>query len=355
MEKPVNETDSLPRIQVRDMFMLLRLFERTDQTTLENFRLRLCTDRKSQRRGDYLFSTARDTASELQKLGVLKGGPFPKDSRDYVRMCNNALSITKSGRALLSLFAADRGAAYDDLFGRMYAAHRHLRDYAAILSTRPVFVPVLTSVKDHISPAYTNAVALADDLSRGDFRVEEMLASLTQRLKRALSDSERKEIEDGARSLVVETRLSAASEDATEFAKKVIDKLNFIVVPAVLREAGLNCDYRTHRAAWSIGQEFLVWCATTSHPDHQGTLVFGTRDVGGFQKWIAAGCTALQVALRRPRGRLPAPSLGRLYSAPKSRGGHLCSGLAAAGRILFREFLSALGIQYSLCSAIRSR
>ena len=158
----------------------------------------------------------------------------------------------------------------------MYAAHRHLRDYAGILSTRPVFAPVLTSVKDHISPAYTNAVALADDLSRGDFRVEEMLASLTQRLKRALSDSERQEIEDGARSLVGETRLSAASEDATEFAKKVIDKLNFIVVPAVLREAGLNCDYRTHRAAWSIGQEFLVWCATTSHPDHQGTLVFRT-------------------------------------------------------------------------------
>src|SRR4029077_18455122 len=145
------------------------------------------------------------TASELQKLGVLKGGPFPKDSRDYVRMCNNALSITKSGRALLSLFAADRGAAYDDLFGRMYAAHRHLRDYADVLSTRPVFAPVLTSVKDHISLAYTNAVALADDLSRGDFRVEEMLASLTQRLKRALSDSERKEIEEGARSLVVET------------------------------------------------------------------------------------------------------------------------------------------------------
>jgi len=47
MDKPVNETDSLPRIQVRDMFMLLRLFEPTDQTTLENFRLRLCTDRKS--------------------------------------------------------------------------------------------------------------------------------------------------------------------------------------------------------------------------------------------------------------------------------------------------------------------
>jgi len=63
MEKPVNETDSLPRIQVRDMFMLLRLFDGTDETTLENCRLRLCTDRKGQRRGDYL-----SPLREIQRL-----------------------------------------------------------------------------------------------------------------------------------------------------------------------------------------------------------------------------------------------------------------------------------------------
>src|SRR5580698_2515196 len=113
MDKPANETDSLPRIQGPDMFMLLRLFDGTDETTLENFRLRLCTDRQRQRRGDYLFSTARDTASELQRLGLLEGGPFPKDGRDYARMRDNKLRITKQGRDLVGLFSANRGAAYD--------------------------------------------------------------------------------------------------------------------------------------------------------------------------------------------------------------------------------------------------
>jgi hypothetical protein len=279
MDKPANETDSLPRIQVRDMFMLLRLFDGTDETTLENFRLRLCTDRQTQRRGDYLFSTARDTAAEIQRLGLLEGGPFPKDGRDYARMRNNALRITKQGRDLMRVFSADRGTAYDKLFALMYAAHRHLRDYVAVLAARHVFAPILTSMKDHISPAYANAVALAEDLSRGEFRMDDMIAGLTQRLKRPLSEGEVKEIGEGVRALMAETRLSAASEDATEFAKKVIEKLNSLVVPAVLREAGLHCDFRTHRAAWSIGQEFLAWCATTSHLEYPGTLVFRTATI----------------------------------------------------------------------------
>ena len=108
MDKPTSEaTDSLPRIQVRDMFMLLRLFETRDETTLENFRLRLCTDREAQRRGDYLFSTARDTASELQRLGLLaRAVRSPKDSRDYARMRDNALRVTKAGRVLLERFGS---------------------------------------------------------------------------------------------------------------------------------------------------------------------------------------------------------------------------------------------------------
>src|SRR2546426_11686624 len=100
MEKQTNETDSLPRVQVRDMFMTLRLLDAAHETTLENVRLRLCTDRKGKRRGDYLFSTARDTASELQRLGLLEAGPFPKDSRDYAKMRDNELEIPDQGSRL---------------------------------------------------------------------------------------------------------------------------------------------------------------------------------------------------------------------------------------------------------------
>src|SRR2546430_14970920 len=123
MEKPTTEPDSLPRVQVRDMFMILRLLQGAHETTLKNARLRLCTDRKGKRRGDYLFSTARDTASELQRLGMLEGGPFPKDSRDYAKMKDNALEITDQGSSLAKQFEAERAGAYDELFVKMYQAH----------------------------------------------------------------------------------------------------------------------------------------------------------------------------------------------------------------------------------------
>src|ERR1043165_4992538 len=160
MEKPTNETDSLPRVQVRDLFMILRLLAASHETTLENVRLRLCTDRKGQRRGDYLFSTARDTARELQRLRLLEAGPCPKDGRDYAKMKDNELEITEEGSRLAGKFEADRASAYDELFAKMYQAHRHLREYARVLSEGHLFAPVLTSVKDHISGAYSEAASL---------------------------------------------------------------------------------------------------------------------------------------------------------------------------------------------------
>jgi len=291
MEKQTNETESLPRVQVRDMFMVLRLLEGAEETTVENVRLRLCTDRKAQRRGDFLFSTARDTASELQRLGLLEGGPFPKDSRDYAKMKDNTLTITSEGRSLAAKFGAVRATAYDDLFGKMYYAHRHLRDYARVLSERSLFAPVFTSVKDHISAAYSEAAALAEDIANGGFRGEDMLAALERRLKRALTADERKEIETGIKALITETQMSAAADDTTAFAKKLLQKANDLVIPVLLTGLGLDCDFRTHRVAWALGQEFLVWCPTTSHPEFEGTVVFRTARLqlsedGGHVKHI---------------------------------------------------------------------
>jgi hypothetical protein len=283
MEKQTNETDSLPRVQVRDLFMILRLLAASHETTLENVRLRLCTDREGQRRGDYLFSTARDTASELQRLGLLEGGPFPKDSRDYAKMKDNELEITEEGSRLADKFESDRAAAYDELFGKMYQAHRHLREYTRVLSDGHLFAPVLTSVKDHISGAYSEAASLAQEIANGDLRIEDMMAVLETRIKRQLTKNEKTEIEGGARSVISETQMSATTDDPTAFAKKLLQKINDLVIPVLLRDRGLDCDFRTHRVAWSLGQEFLIWCPTTSHPEFDGTVVFPTASLGVSQ------------------------------------------------------------------------
>jgi hypothetical protein len=310
MEKPTTETDSLPRVQVRDMLIILRLLEGPRESTLENVRLRLCTDRKGQRRGDYLFSTARDTVSELQRLGLLEGGPFPKDSRDYPKLKDKPINVTREGHELALKFSSDRAAAYDDLFAKMYQAHRHLREYARVLSERPLFAPVLTSVKDHISTAYAEASALAEEISNGEFRGDDMIESLQRRLKRPLSGAEQKEIQQGTKHLITDTRMSATSDEPTVFAKKLLQKVNDLVIPAVLRECGLDLDFRTHRAAWSLGEEFLVWSSTTWHPEYSGSLVFPTATLD-----VSKDRSKLERVIFRRAADLESSFLPRLFNA----------------------------------------
>ena len=49
------------------------MFDQNPETTLENIRLRICVDRKKQRRGTFLWSAARDTTTELVRLGLIEG------------------------------------------------------------------------------------------------------------------------------------------------------------------------------------------------------------------------------------------------------------------------------------------
>jgi hypothetical protein len=85
MKKP--ETDSIPRVTVRDLFMVLQVFDRTPETMLENIRLRICVDRKKQRRGSFLWSAARDTSAELVRLGLLEGACHAKNAQQYEISC----------------------------------------------------------------------------------------------------------------------------------------------------------------------------------------------------------------------------------------------------------------------------
>jgi len=266
--------DSIPRVSVRDLFIALRLFENEASITLEHLRLRFCLDRNAKRKGDYLFATAVIVAGELQKLGFIQSGALPKaTSKSHEAAKGKVIKVTECGRELLQLFIKDKTTAFDKLFARMYAAHRNLQTFVAVILERNLIAPIATSVKDHIGAAYGSAAALADAVADGELDVDETLRLLTQRMGRPLSEEERAEIKAGIEKLVKDSSLSAMNEDGAEFAKNFLARLNGVVVPAVFRSDGLPFDYRSHRTIWSLGEEFKLWGTITSHPDHSGTVV----------------------------------------------------------------------------------
>ena len=134
----------------------------------------------------------------------------------------------------------------------------------------------MTSFKDHVAPDYASAVTLKDEVMANKFRTSSLLDCIEKRLHRRLGDDERGTIKTGIDDMLSQAPGSGMAEDATTFAKTVLSRLNDIVIPAVLGGKGLGFDFRTHRAIWSLGNEFLVWCATTSHPSYDGVVIFRT-------------------------------------------------------------------------------
>jgi hypothetical protein len=272
--------DSIPRVSVRDLFIALRQFEAEDNVTLENLRLKFCYDRNAKRKGDYMFATAVIVAGEMQKLGLIESGPLPKaTTKTHEAAKGKRVRISACGKELLKLFTNDRPAAFDKLFARMYAAHRNLQAFVGVILQRNLFAPVATSVKDHVGAAYGSGSALAAAVAEGKLDIDETLRLLAGRMGRALSEAEAAEIRAGIEKLAKDSKISAMSEEGTEFAKNYLAKLNDVVVPAVFRADGLAFDFRTHRTIWSLGEEFKLWGTTTSHPDYNGTVVYRTATI----------------------------------------------------------------------------
>jgi hypothetical protein len=269
------QTDSIPRITVRDLFSALLGFEKKANRTLEDLRRQFCADR-GKYRGDFLWSAARDNAVELQRLGLIEGGPFPKDSRAYQTLRDSPLVITSQGKELIRIFRTDRALGYDSLFKAMHVSHPYLRMFVRLIMERPVFVPVITSLKEHVASQYGSANTLANDVSKGIFDTPSLLSTLERRTGRPLTEIERHEIDRGLKELVHNTQMSACADEPREFAKKFILKLNEVVIPALFRGDTLDFDYRTHRVLWTLGEAFRLWAAVRSHPQFDGWVIFRT-------------------------------------------------------------------------------
>lgn len=274
------ETDSVPRVTARDLFMVLQIFDRSPETTLEEVRLRICVDREKQRRGTALWSAARDTSGELVKLGLIEGSPYARNSRQYETMKSNTLTVTENGKKVIGLLKEDKKRAYDDLFERLIAQHAYVRDFIrAINRTDHLIAPVISSMKDHVAPRYSSNAYLVSDLTAGKFESKTFLARLVERMKRDLKPAEETEISEKIREMVSESKRSAALDDGIKVAKLVLNRLNDIIIPAIFRSEGLGFDTRSHRALWSLGEDFKTWATLRSHPEYEGSLIYRTATI----------------------------------------------------------------------------
>jgi len=306
-----NETDSFPRVAARDLFLVLQIFDRARSTTLENVRLRICVDRKKQRRGIYQYTTARDASAELVRLGLVEGACNVKDPQQYESMKHNQLTLTASGQELLSQFKSDRGAGYDVFFFALVAQHAYLRQFISVLNQHDIVAPVITSMEEHVSPRYATNVVLAEDVAEQRFDTESMLDLIGHRIGRKLDEDERSEIASAVDRLVCEAVPSALSDDTTRFAKSFLDKLNGIVMPAIFRKSGMGFDFRTHRALWAIGQEFKLWTVILSHPAYYAWLIVRTSTIRLNEQANALASVSFDYGLKQTGDGF----LGKLFAA----------------------------------------
>jgi hypothetical protein len=273
------ETDSIPRIQLTDLFITLKEFHGEEVRSLDELRLKICANRQKSPAEDRYWATTRDIAVELQRLGLAIGGPFPKDRRAFETMRQTKLKITTAGNNLLHLFQADKAGAYDHLFCTMFRAHPYLQAWVKAILRNPLSIPVITSSKEHVSARYAVAKVLVDDVANESFEVDSLCVNLSRRLQRELTPSEIARIKDGVWHLSQQWSASAALEEPSQFAKKFLQKLNDVVLPVLMGSVGLTFDFKTHQTLWSFGRDWKLWDSTARHPDWDVRLVFKTASI----------------------------------------------------------------------------
>jgi len=259
--------------------MVLQLFERRPENTLEEVRLRICVDREKQRRGTFLWSAARDTSGELVKLGLIEGSPYARNARHYETMKSNKLTLSPDGKALIGRLREDRKGAYDELLRRLVAQHPYVRDFIRALNRTDFIAPVISSMKDHVAARYSSHTVLETDLAAGKFDSKTFYTRLAERIKRELKPTEEAEIAEKIHEMVSESRRSAILKDGPKLAKLILNRLNDIIIPALFRTYGLGFDARSHRALWSIGEDFKTWATLRSHPEYEGWLIYRTATI----------------------------------------------------------------------------
>ena len=181
----------------------VQFINRANATNLDALRVKINTDRRDSSTGTRGYSIARDVASELTKLGLAQVGPLPKDAKSFEKKREAKIRITDIGQELAHLIKHDRSLAYSNVLKSLFEVHPYVRRFLFAASKEPFLAPIVTSAKQHISPRYASAKALADDVAHGQFECDGLLQTTAERLKRRLDPSEVAEIESGIGKLVL--------------------------------------------------------------------------------------------------------------------------------------------------------
>jgi hypothetical protein len=275
----MSETDSIPRVHLTDLFITLKEFHNEEVRSLDELRLKICANRQKSSANERYWATTRDIAVELQRLSLAIGGPFPKDRRAYDAMRHTKMKITSKGLELVQRFSDDRARAYDLLFCTMFQTHPYLQAWVKAILRQPLKLPVITSAKEHVSPRYAVAKVLVDDVAGGTFELDSLCANLRRRMQRDLNGNEETQIREGMWRLCQQWSGSAAEEEPSIFAKKFLQRINDVVLPAVMNSEHLTFDFKTYQTLWSFGKDWKLWDSTARHPDWDLRLVYKTASL----------------------------------------------------------------------------
>jgi len=193
----------------------------------------------------------------------------------------------------------------------MYDIHPYLQAFVRALVRKTLLVPVVTSAKEHVSSRYASATTLVEDVSRKKFDTELLCSNLSRRMQRPLQPDEIAYINEGMWKLLEEWAESAAVEEPPLFAKKFLQKLNDVVLPAVLGSEGLSFDFKTHQTLWSFGNAWRLWESMAQHPDWELRLVFRTATINVSKKNHTIESISFDSGLEKTRDRF----LDKLFAA----------------------------------------
>lgn len=277
-----NETDYIYRILIKDLLLVLSIFNERQNVTLEEIRLRLCLNKRKKTKSTQLWSTARDIVTELKNLGYLNCGSLPSSSQKFEELKENKIELQKEGKVCIDIYNSDKARGYDLLLKKLFSKHLYIRKYYNVLCNNNLFIPIITSLGGHVSDKYNQQDILINDIRKNKFEKDLFLIKLEKwirELKFIQIENIIKNISTKLDMLLIDCKNSAISEGAGEFSNKFLQKLNDIVIPVVMEEHDLSFDFTTHQNLRIWGRDLLLWNYSTTYPFVDATIVYKTADI----------------------------------------------------------------------------
>jgi hypothetical protein len=266
-------TDSIPRVSMSQVLGALSYLARSEQpSTFEGVRVFLHqqSGRRAPQSREALWTAARDTLSDLQRLGFVRSGSLPRKRSDVQRLSGSPCELTDRGASLATLYHEDRGRALDQLLLTWLNEHPYFRAYTSRLLRGPLHVPDITSMRQLGTDALSQQVIAS--------LAERITASCLERLAPVGFSDDKSAV--FSRSVLERVDQIRSTLDLGDLdTKRWVDAIeDLVVLPSFFAAEGLPFDSVSFQHLIKASQDFLSGAWTSSHPDFDGRVVFATCD-----------------------------------------------------------------------------